>query len=178
MGVSAPVVCLQDVLSNALSDGNLQLDDQHVSADRLQSAAVGQVESAGESSGKTRPRIGGCSCSWEGGCSRNYHPVTVTASSCPRPPGSRLTLQRPFALGELFIHQTGPLATGQLMILPPQWDTLSLSAVTLEGEDRYIRSQSWFWELKSQDPETASGLLRWHRMRVLWPPPSSSPLRL
>ena len=64
MGVSAPVVCLQDVLSNSLSDGNLQLDDQHVSADRLQSAAVGEVESAGESSGKTRPRIGGCSCSW------------------------------------------------------------------------------------------------------------------
>ena len=77
-----------------------------------------------------------------GGCSRNYHPFTVTACSCPRPPGSRLTLQRPFALGELFIHQTGRLATGQLMILPPQWDTLSLSAVTLEGEDRYIRSQS------------------------------------
>ena len=64
MGVSAPVVCLQDVLSNALSDGNLQLDDQHVSADRLQSAAVGEVESAGESSGKTRPRTVGCSCSW------------------------------------------------------------------------------------------------------------------
>ena len=41
-----------------------------------------------------------------------------------------------------------------------QWDTLSLSAVTLEGKDRYIRSQSWFWELKSQDPETAPGLLR------------------
>ena len=62
MGVSAPVVCLQDVLSNSLSDGNLQLDDQHVSADRLQSAAVGEVESAGESSGKTRPRTVGCSC--------------------------------------------------------------------------------------------------------------------
>ena len=52
MGVSAPVVCLQDVLSNALSDGDLQLDDQHVAADRLQSAAVGELESAGESSGK------------------------------------------------------------------------------------------------------------------------------
>ena len=62
MGVSAPVVCLQDVLSNSLSDCNLQLDDQHVSADRLQSAAVGEVESAGESSGKTRPRTVGCSC--------------------------------------------------------------------------------------------------------------------
>ena len=72
MGVSAPVVCLQDVLSNALSDGDLQLDDQHVSADRLQSAAVGELESAGESSGKGKKQdeaedrwvlllVGGCS---------------------------------------------------------------------------------------------------------------------
>ena len=132
MGVSAPVVCLQDVLSSSLSDGNLQLDDQHVSADRLQSAAVGEVESAGESSRKGEKQDE-AEDRWVlllvGGCSRNYHPFTVTASSCPRPPGSRLTLQRPFALGELFIHQTGRLATGQLMILPPQWDTLSLSAV-------------------------------------------------
>ena len=72
MGVSAPVVCLQDVLSNALSDGDLQLDDQHVAADRLQSAAVGELESAGESSGKGEKQdeaedrwvlllVGGCS---------------------------------------------------------------------------------------------------------------------
>ena len=143
MGVSAPVVCLQDVLSNALSDGDLQLDDQHVAADRLQSAAVGELESAGESSGKGEKQDE-AEDRWVlllvGGCSRNYHPFTVTANSCPRPPGSRLTLQR--LLGELFIQQADRLATGQLMILPLQWDTLSLSAVTLEGEDRYIGSHS------------------------------------
>ena len=142
MGVSAPVVCLQDVLSNSLSDGDLRLDDQHMAADRLQSAAVGEVESAGESSGKVEKQDE-AEDRWVlllvGGCSRNYHPFTVTAKSCPRPPGSQLTLKRP--LGELFIQQAGRLATGQLMILPLQWDTLSLSTVTLEGEDRFIGSR-------------------------------------
>ena len=60
------------LVPNALSDGDLQLDDQHVSADRLQSAAVGEVDSAGESSGKGKKQdeaedrwvlllVGGCS---------------------------------------------------------------------------------------------------------------------
>ena len=138
MGVSAPVVCLQDVLSNALSDGDLQLDDQHVAADRLQSAAVGELESAGESSGKGEKQDEAedrwVLCLWVLAKLPSVHHGHGQLWSTP----SRIPIDTAAPIGRTVYPTDRPSCTGQLMILPLQWDTLSLLAVRLEGEDRCI----------------------------------------
>ena len=88
---------------------------------------------------KTRPRIGGCSAA-RGWVLAKLPSVHGHGQLLSTP--SRIPIDTAAPVGrELFIQQAGRLATGQLMILPLQWDTLSLSIVTFDGEDRFIVSR-------------------------------------